>query len=223
MAKLGKYIISGEYIEDNPMYEFESDYWGNCCNSMDEEVKQFFYAKLMEIPKYSPYSFSVKGKKILDIGGGPVSLLLKCHDHGGSTVVDPIKYPQWTLDRYEANNIKYKQKPGEKINETGYDEVWIYNCLQHVIDPKKIINNAKKAAPVIRIFEWINIPAHEGHPHELKEEKLNKWLGGKGNVGTIHYEEYSSVFEGDLPVIKNKIGNGGACYYGVFKTNKNKI
>jgi len=220
MGNVGKYTPSGEFVEENPLYEFEADYWGNCCNSLDEEIKQFFYAKLMSIDKYSPFSFSVNGKKILDIGGGPVSLLLKCHDHGGSKVVDPIKYPKWTIDRYAANNIEYDQKPGEDVDEEGYDEVWIYNCLQHVIDPEKIINNAKKAAPVIRIFEWIDIPAHEGHPHELKEDKLNKWLGGKGSVGIIQYDEYSSVFGDNLPVIRERIGDGGACYYGVFKHNK---
>ena len=31
MGNLGNYIVSGEFIEDNPLYEFESDYWGNCC------------------------------------------------------------------------------------------------------------------------------------------------------------------------------------------------
>jgi hypothetical protein len=217
MGNVGKYTPSGEFVEENPLYEFEADYWGNCCNSLDEEIKQFFYAKLMSIDKYSPFSFSVNGKKILDIGGGPVSLLLKCHDHGGSKVVDPIKYPKWTIDRYASNNIEYDQKPGEDVDEEGYDEVWIYNCLQHVIDPEKIINNAKKAAPVIRIFEWIDIPAHEGHPHELKEDKLNKWLGGKGSVGIIKYDEYSSVFGSTLPVIRERTGGGGACYYGVFK------
>ena len=220
MGNVGKYTPSGEFVEENPLYEFEADYWGNCCNSIDEEIKQFFYAKLMSIDKYSPFSFSVNGKKILDIGGGPVSLLLKCHDHGGSKVVDPIKYPKWTIDRYASNNIEYDQKPGEDVDEEGYDEVWIYNCLQHVIDPEKIINNAKKAAPVIRIFEWIDIPSHEGHPHELKEDKLNKWLGGKGSVGNIKYDEYSSVFGSTLPVIRERIGDGGACYYGVFKHNK---
>ena len=219
MKNIGQYTISGEYIDENPLYEFEADYWGNCCNSIDEEIKQFFYAKLMGIYKHGGYAFSVEGKKILDIGGGPVSLLLKCYDHGGSKVVDPICYPQWTLDRYKANNIKYAQKPGEEVNEKGYDEVWIYNCLQHVIDPEKIINNAKNAAPVIRIFEWIDIPAHKGHPHELKENKLNKWLEGKGNVGSIHYDEYSSVFNSNLPVIKNRSNGGSTCYYGVFNYN----
>ena len=139
--------------EDNKEeYAFEAEYWGNCVNTLDEDLKQFLYAKAMRIPKLNAFSYTVGGKKILDIGGGPTSLLLKTKDHGGSKVVDPIKYPQWTIDRYNSHNIEYEQKPGEDITDTGYDEVWIYNCLQHVIDPQKIIENAKKAAPVLRIF-----------------------------------------------------------------------
>ena len=223
MGNLGNYIVSGEFIEDNPLYEFESDYWGNCCNTADEENKQLTYAKLMEIPKFGPNNFYVSGKKILDIGGGPVSLLLKCYDHGGSKVVDPIKYPQWTIDRYASHNIEYDQKTGEEVNETGYDEVWIYNCLQHVIDPQKIIENAKKAAPVLRIFEWIDIPAHKGHPHELKEAKLNEWIGGTGKVSQIRDKKLGDAYDGYREVITERLNNKPACYYGVFKFNKNKI
>jgi 2-polyprenyl-3-methyl-5-hydroxy-6-metoxy-1,4-benzoquinol methylase len=57
------------------------------------------------------------------------------------------------MDRYTENNITYIQKGGGEVNEEGYDEVWIYNCLQHTQDPELIIQNAKKSAKILRIFE----------------------------------------------------------------------
>jgi len=206
--------------QNKPDYKFESDYWGNCANTLDEDLKQFLYANAMGISKSHEYGYTVGGKKILDIGGGPTSILLKTRDHGGSKVVDPIKYPQWTVDRYASHNIKYDQKPGEEINETGYDEVWIYNCLQHVIDPEKIIENAKKAAPVLRIFEWINIPAHEGHPHELKEHLLNKWIGQTGKSSYITLSDILPTL-GARVLVYNDTNIGGHAYFGSFNTNKN--
>jgi hypothetical protein len=102
--------------------------------------------------------------------------------------------------RYFAKNIEVEVIPGEDAVEYGWDEVWIYNCMQHAIDPKLIIDNAKKAAPVLRLFEWIDIPAHDGHPHELTEANLDEWIGAKGNV--IQLAES---------------GCYGKAYYGVFQ------
>jgi hypothetical protein len=67
----------------------------------------------------------------------------------------------------------------------GYDEAWIYNCLQHTDDPDQIIKNALKAAKTLRIFEWVDIPPHDGHPVELTKEKLDEWTGGLGQVITL--------------------------------------
>jgi hypothetical protein len=93
---------------------------------------------------------------------------------------------------------------GEDIEVAGqekaFDEAWIYNCLQHTDDPELIIKNARQLANTIRIFEWIDIPPHRGHPQELKEHLLNKWLGGEGHVAELdenicHGKSYSGVFE----------------------------
>lgn len=166
--------------------DFEREWWGDCANTYGEETKQLFYARQMGLVMshdnvHSPFGFDVRGKKILDIGGGPVSLLLKCRNLAkGSKVVDPCEYPYWVKLRYASAGIDYQRMPAEKINEEGYDEVWIYNVLQHVEDPELIIKNALKAGKVLRIFEWVDIPPHEGHPHMLTEEKLNEWIGKAG-------------------------------------------
>lgn len=170
---------------DNDL-EFERKYWGDCCNTFDEEQKHYVYASLMGIPRVH-YSFDAKEKTVLDIGGGPVSMLLKTVNLKQGKVVDPIVYPNWTLGRYAAHNIKVAVSKGEDIKEFGWDEAWIYNCLQHTDDPALIIKKALKAAKVLRLFEWIDIPAHEGHPHELTQENLDKWIGAKGNTATLNH------------------------------------
>ncbi len=162
--------------------EFERSWWGTCQNTFTEETKQLTYAYKMGLQCYSNSGkwpcYNLEGKSVLDIGGGPVSMLLKCENRGFCCVIDPCQYPHWVKERYSQTSISFLSQRGESLDVTlGYDEVWIYNVLQHTEDPELIIQNAKKIAPVIRIFEWIDIPAHEGHPQELKEETLSSGRG----------------------------------------------
>ena len=147
----------------------------------------------------SPYSFDRGGVTVLDIGGGPSSLLLKCRNVKGM-VVDPCEYPRWVAMRYQAAGIGFHKISGEEMMFNGdvFDEVWIYNVLQHTKDPELIIKNAQKIAPILHIFEWIDIPPHPGHPHMLTEENLNKWIDGKGNVGQLNGENecYGKYYAG---------------------------
>lgn len=184
----------------------EKNYWGNCQNTFGEEVKQLIYADRMGLVVYdngiSSFTLNANNQKILDIGGGPVSMLLKTVNLGEGTVVDPCEYPLWVVARYKEANINYYRLPAEGLPEMKekFDEVWIYNCLQHTIDPEKIVKNAKQVGKLIRLFEWIDHPTNAMHPHMLTEENLNKWLGAKGNVEDI--DEQGCV---------------GKCYSGVFK------
>ena len=185
--------------------KFELDWWGNCANSFGEEEKQLVYAKKMGLDFFhngkSPYNIEMNGKRILDIGGGPISLLLKCENVDG-TVADPCEYPDWVGQRYSECAIIYNKIKGEDVgfNQDKFDEVWIYNCLQHVDDPELIIKNALHIGKIVRLFEWIDTQKTKGHPHTLTEEKLNKWLGGVGKVEVL-----------------NEPTVNGKCYFGIFK------
>ncbi len=187
--------------------EFESAFWGNCCNTYGEETKQFVYAKRMGLELSgdwrSSFNIDMRGATVVDIGGGPVSLLLKCLNVEG-TVCDPLSYPAWVTHRYEAANINHTHMRGEDLRlDNDYDEIWIYNVLQHVDDPAQIIKNAHKAGSLIRLFEWIDFPPHPGHPHMLTEEFLTKALGSEGQ--TEYLNEYGCVgrcFYGEFPCIK---------------------
>jgi len=179
--------------------EFEQGFWGNCCNTFGEDQKHFIYGNLMGLVG-NYFSYDAENKRILDIGGGPTSMLLKTYNLVEGKVCDPINYPQWTKDRYKSKNISVQVVGGEDVKETGWDEVWIYNVMQHSENPKKIIQNAKRAAKVLRIFEWIDIPAHEGHPHMLTQQNLEKWIGQAGKVTELTGQN----------------GCYGKCFYGNF-------
>jgi 2-polyprenyl-3-methyl-5-hydroxy-6-metoxy-1,4-benzoquinol methylase len=177
--------------EPNEHQDFERNWWGTCANTYGEEAKQTVYATLMGIEhdttSYRYPTYKTHNKKILDLGGGPTSILLKCENIApGTTVVDPCDYPNWVKERYKHCGINYIQKTAEEYKGKNYDEVWIYNVLQHVENPKTIIENAKKAAPKLRIFDWLETQPTIGHPHTLHADELNDWIGATGQVGYIN-------------------------------------
>lgn len=187
--------------------DYEANFWGNCANTYHEEQKQVAYALRMGLPPIwdcvHPPTFDLEGRSIIDIGGGPVSLLLKSVNGGRCVVADPAPWPSWVRQRYKECGIEFWSMAGESESITGYsfEEAWIYNVLQHVQDPELVITNARSIAKVIRIFEWIDISAYEGHPHELARESLEKWLGAPGFVADV-----------------NEGGAVGRAFYGVFAT-----
>jgi len=182
----------------------EDAWWGDCVNTWHEEQKQFAYAKRMGLQAdwacAHPPTYDVNGQSVLDIGGGPASLLLKCINRDRSVVADPGFWPQWVLDRYAAAGIEYWRTDGENIEGYTFDEVWIYNVLTHVRDPQKIIANAVAMSSLVRIFEWLEDAPRPGHPQTLHAAELDTWLGGTGFVAHL-----------------NEGGAVGLAYYGVFR------
>jgi 2-polyprenyl-3-methyl-5-hydroxy-6-metoxy-1,4-benzoquinol methylase len=189
--------------------EFEREWWGDCTKTFGEEAKQITYAHRMGLEVVEDEGrwpvYDLKGKSVLDIGGGPVSILLKCINKGNCTVIDPCEYPSWVLDRYDTSNIDYVNLLAEKDFEfpdgQTFNECWIYNVLQHTIDPRKIIENAKESCNIIRIFEWIEIEPHLGHPNKLTQDDLSDWLG----QGTVKIEDV------------NENSATGLAFYGIFE------
>jgi hypothetical protein len=187
----------------NEDQEWEREWWGSCQNTYGEEEKQFVYASRMGLHTFhngsSPYNFDIRGN-ILDIGGGPTSMLLKCPNATG-IVVDPCTFPEWVYERYRAAGIGHLNITGEMIEyDKQFDEAWVYNVLQHVQDPQKVIANALHAAKMVRVFEWLEIGITKGHPHNLTKNKMDAWLGGYGKAESI-----------------NERGCIGLCYFGIFR------
>ena len=195
----------------NKAQEWEQDWHGDCTNSYHEEEKQLVYAEKMgleftQTPK-TPYNIDLAGTNVLDIGGGAYSLLLKCVGYNMACVADPLmdKFPEWVRKRYESARIITLGVAGENLTaetfgEVMFNEVWIYNVLEHTIDPKKLVEAALELGNIVRIFEWLETRENIGHPHTLHEKELNEWLGGKGKTETIR-----------------RGGANGLAYFGVFK------
>ena len=183
--------------------EYERQWHDNCVNSYQEESKQITYAKRMGLVlenkngKYPVIDF--KNQSVLDMGGGPYSLLLKGINLTG-TVVDPCDYPSWVNERYKAAGITFIKAKGEDYCEGKYDVGLIYNVLQHVDNPKKVIENMRGMCKIIYLHEWLDTPISDGHIHSLHEEDLNEWLD---DDGLTDYETWSDT-------VKTKY------YYGVF-------
>lgn len=191
--------------------KFERDWWANCANTLGEEMKQLTYARCMGLKFFhdgkSPYNIDMAAQSVIDIGGGPCSLMLRMHGLKRGVVVDPTPYPEWTRGRYEESGIEVFQMLAEDLVNDGwhhgFDVALIYNCLQHTLDPELIIKNTRRIAKVIRLFEWVDCGTSEGHPHELTKVKLDEWLGGDGKVdwvdeNTARGKYYAGAFKGDL-------------------------
>jgi len=160
----------------------EAEFWGSCVNTWGEEVKQAEYAKRMGLTVYGTWPrFDLAGRSVLDIGGGPVSILLKTVNAVG-TVVDPCPFPDWVTARYAEHDVRVVREPAEMFRERGFDECWIYNVLQHVENPGQVVGAAKEAAATVRVFEWTGIPADDLHPHVLTVERLAAWCDADGRA-----------------------------------------
>lgn len=147
----------------------EIEYWRRPGVEAHEAAKQRQYAQHMGIRLPAMH-----GKRILDIGGGPVSLLLQCDGLGSESVVlDPMPLTVMAATRYGERGIHYVRCAAEdwRLGES-FDEAWIYNVLQHVRDPNAVLATAKDTARVIHIFEWLNMPTDAMHLHILTEATL---------------------------------------------------
>ena len=182
--------------------EYQTQFWGDCINTYKEEEKHFVYGKLMGLQQ-SGDRFIIPNIRILDIGGGPVSLLLKCEGLSKGRVLDPIDFPDWTKDRYKSRGIDVTVGTGEDHVFEGYDEVWIYNTLGFVDDPKKLVENAFKSANTVRVFEWITLDKDKVR-NQFSEDELNELFA------------ITESDNGRVVDLKQK-GCFGTVYYGVFK------
>jgi len=169
---------------------WEADWWVretvNCTNTYWEEIKQGIYAEKMGIPLGVHGRLDLSGRSVVDVGGGPCSMLLKTYNAGRRMVIDPLgmTWPSWVHERYKAAGIQVICGRGEDVHETGWDEVWIYNVLQHCEDPKAVVERAMAAGSVLRLHEWVKTGLHDGHIHDLTTEFLEECIGQRG-VETI--------------------------------------
>ena len=197
---------------------WEQTWWGDCLSTFSEEAKQITYAHrmgLVVVPDLNRGDdvgwtdqwpcYDLEHKNVVDLGGGPVSILLKCRNRGSlCDVVDPCEYPSWTGARYGTGGIAVHRVPAEEFNVLHeYDEAWCYNVLQHTSDPVAVLETAVRCAPVVRLFEWIDQPPSAGHPHTITVEMVEGVLGQR--------------VLGDVRELIDENGAHGWATYGMWK------
>lgn len=173
--------------------QYEHEWWRTDIEVRwpQEMSRQETYARLMGLPA----DLNMGTKTILDVGCGPVSMLLRS-THGGAVGVDPQLMSEETKAKYAAAKVELHHAKAEDF-EPGrrFDEGWIYNCLQHVDDPNKVMAMLLRSVDSVRIFEWIHTPPTEGHPHTLTPEHFEQWLSGDKwscllwNVGEMRFDQ----------------------------------
>jgi hypothetical protein len=153
----------------NEAQAWEKNWWLNARAQHSSEIlKTSYVARLLFIDRGLP------DKSVIDIGCGPLSLLLRVPVRSG-VALDPINFEDLE-GAYTQRGIKRLLKTGEALSDEDghFDEAWIYNCLQHVQDPSEVLTSAMAVADTVRLFEWIGIPPYPGHLHELTAELLFK-------------------------------------------------
>jgi ubiquinone/menaquinone biosynthesis C-methylase UbiE len=136
----------------------------------DEETKQKYYGLLMGLS----FFYDCEGQSILDVGGGPDSMLLRSKNFSKARIVDPGDYPSSVINTYKEKNIEYVQELAEDYTSNEqFDEVWIYNVLQHTVNTKQIIENSIRSANKrIRFLDWGYTKPFRGHPQTITTRYL---------------------------------------------------
>lgn len=114
------------------------------------------------------------GQVLVDVGGGPIGILSKLSARR-RVVIDPQSTPSVdpTLERLIA--------PGEEIplEDGTADVVFMYNVLQHVRDPRQVLDECVRIAkPGGRIYlnDQLYVPTDPAHPHTLTESLFQSWF-----------------------------------------------
>lgn len=156
--------------------------WGNCMGAevWHEFCKQETYGQGLQL--FNDYGIKdtleldMKGKSVLDIGGGPVSMTLRCVNASKLVVVDPCSWPDSVHRRYKNYGIELVQDYGEDYKGTKFDEVWIYNVLRYVRDPQRVMKNALDHSHTLRVFDFLWVPISDLYIHTLDPTELLVWL-----------------------------------------------
>ena len=108
-----------------------------------------------------------KGKKIVVVGGGSYPEICFTPGVDGYSI-DPLNDAYSADHKAEFPNINWIPSAFEEWEtEMTFDEVWFFNVLQHVIDPKACLEKAGKIAGVVRVFEPVDTPTNIECPHSL--------------------------------------------------------
>lgn len=147
--------------------------------------------------------FDLQGRSIIEIGPANFPALRYCNNIGASYIIEPT-VTQHLKDCVEGRKISIIGLPAEEVNFPMVDEIWLFNILQHTINPDLIIEKCKKSAKAIRFFEPIEAGIDECHLHEFTLGYFRSHFGD----WVYHYPAQR----------KNENFHQNQCAYGVYYT-----
>ena len=157
-------VISQERWEETQSGEIHDYDYGN-----EENYKNAVHIILRDHFNIDPENDLV-GKKILESGGGCYPSTYFCKGLKKAVNVEPLsdKFPENVKSRLNNANVECVSVGFEDYKgRSKFDEVWFFNVLQHVRDPYLQIENAKRIANVVRVFEPIDTAINNEHPHSF--------------------------------------------------------
>jgi hypothetical protein len=148
----------------------ERTYHPDTFNPNFDDNNSIFYRSLYEnYFKLLSLNFDLKNQSILEVGPAKIACLCFCENYEKSYIVEPLIFED-TLDFYNSKNIEMIHEPIELCVLPKVNQSWIFNLLQHVIDPHIVIEKMKECSEIIYFFEPIDYPMDEKHIHSLNEE-----------------------------------------------------
>lgn len=126
--------------------------------------------------RYLDINPNLNNKSIMEIGPARFSALLYCNNFSNSYIIEPTIYKD-SEKLYDEKPIKFIRETYEECDSPYVDEIWLFNVLQHIIDPDKFIDKAKKNCKIIRFFEPINTPIEVHHPHSFSQNDYINYFG----------------------------------------------
>jgi len=123
--------------------------------------------------------FNLHGLNVIEVGPADFPALACCENFGLALIVEPM--PSEILEQTcKEKGFRLINVPFESVNfnkAEGITEVWLFNVMQHVIDPEALIKEAKEVADRIRFFEPIDQPITDYHPHTYSLKDFQRWFG----------------------------------------------
>ncbi len=174
--------------------------------SLDDSNSKFYFGLYDGYFKLLGLDYDLNGQSVVEIGPAKIAGLCFCKNYGKSYIIEPLVF-QDTIDFYNSKDITVINEPAETCNIPKVNQIWLFNVLQHVIDPLAIIENCKKSADVIYFFEPINYPTDDLHIHRLSTELFKK--GFDDNCVKIYKGNSMNNF------------HTADCAYGKYVCNKN--
>ena len=148
-----------------------------CFHNEDYDTGYRHYAESYEqYFKYLGIDRNCEGEQIIEIGPADFPALAYCYNTEQCKIIEPM--PSEYLKRFGIEIIE------EMAEDVKYEatEVWLFNVLQHTLNPEKIVRRAKQQSQCIRYFEPIDYGVDECHLWNLTEKMFKEWFGNVVNI-----------------------------------------